>query len=478
MEKALTRAATGIAAQVVPRSTHSDAGVWCTWKGRALGEDLLDIYQHAHRLRSERRFEEALDLLFQAVRRDPGNGYLRYAVGQVQEELSLYLDALLTYGAIPGKSEASADRPQRRAARRIDLIADYRCTVLLGFGEALAEQWLPAPEGRPSRRSAELVDVRDRLRSKLTGRFQDLCREGLIDQADLRRLRLHGAAQALVERRRIAERYPHPLTALDVLLDEHPQKNLERAVPGRGSTVRERNRVRDENRRLRERRLHLFFQLLAEGEARRFVREYSARELRALTTGLTRVGVELLPCWAALRTARARHLLRGEMRRQLLRERHSGQSPANARKQRPHYSSAHWPPDARQVKAMWTTKRRLRPGLNERLQRSREIDDHYNAACIYAVPLLPGHEESQSEHARERRSGLAAAAVEELRLAAEVGGGMALAGRWAWILAEDRRFGRPAPVSRVPALRDRLPPHRRSRASPSNAHRPPSGQPP
>jgi len=48
---ALDRAATGVAAEVVPRSRHSDTGVWSTWQGLVLDDELFDLYQRSQILR-------------------------------------------------------------------------------------------------------------------------------------------------------------------------------------------------------------------------------------------------------------------------------------------------------------------------------------------------------------------------------------------------------------------------------------------
>jgi hypothetical protein len=423
-DDALDRAATGVTAEVVPRSRHSDTGPWCSWKGFVLDEKLVDLHQQAQRLRGQRRYEEALDLFYAAVRRDPGNGYLRYALGTMQEELALYLDALLTYRSIPQVTWTRAAHMPGRAAERIELLARYRYTALLGFGEGLAEQWLPAPtEAVPSRRSEELRILRDRLRFDLWRLFTDCP----IDPADLRRLRLPDVTEAAVQD----------------LLDERPhlewQREPETVALKREMTARE----KDGNRRLRERRLHLFFQVLAAGEVRRLLDRYRGKDFSRLDTGLTAMSIELLPSWAALRTDRARHLLRAEVSRQRLRAQQKGVNSGSARKRRHAQRLGDWPPSPDEIQALWGKRPLIGRSMKTKLDKSREFVDHYHAACTYAIALLPADgggekiDKGTLEARKQKVAALAEAAVFELRRAADVGGSSALAARWDWILTED-----------------------------------------
>ena len=85
---------------------------------------------------------------------------------------------------------------------------------------------------------------------------------------------------------------------------------------------------------------------------------------------------------------------------------------------------------------MWSEKRFLRRSVLSRLNGSSEFGDHYDAACTYAVALLPAHgHESVDPH--DRIDALTASAVEELCRAAHVGGSTALAASWDLILSED-----------------------------------------
>lgn len=422
-ESALDRAAVGITAEVVPRSRHSDRGVWSSWQGYVIDEDLFEVYERAIRLQRERRYDEALDLLFRAIPLDPGNGYIRAQVGLVQQDLALYLDALLTFEGIHSlRRHDSGSRMSRRSARRIEHFARFRRTVLLGLGEALAEQWLPAPAEAPeSRRSGELRVLRARLRPMLEKQFAALT----LTSEDLSLLGLDGDVREQTK----------------VLLDERPHVDRHRDQ-GPDLTPQERARLRDDARRLRERRLHLLFQLLAQGSISGLVADYRRRTIRKLESQESPLTYDLLHSWAKLRTDRARHLVRAERRRQDSAERVKGLPPGTARKLRPEPLDDGWPPSIEQIHELWAPRSRFGRSLAKRLASSKKYRDHYNAACIYSIGLLPGHDQTRDGMARpagvaRRADALAEAAVRELRCLAEVGGSSALADRWHSIAADD-----------------------------------------
>jgi hypothetical protein len=399
-EAALERAATGVAAEVIPRSRHSDSGVWARWKGLVLEEELVDLYQEGERLRETRRFEESLARFYEAVRRDPSNGHLRLALGATQEELALHIDALLTYSSIPLVTRSrNAAHPD--AARRLELVAGYRYANLLGLGEGLATQWLAAvSEVEPSRRSLELRTLRERLRPVLLQLFSRCA----FDPADLELLAIADDPAGGVKR----------------ILDDRPHLEvLSGARPRQGVTKLE-EREREHNRRLREYRLQLVFQLLAEREIEDLVKRARGARFDEAETGLTPLCFELLPAWADVRLRYARDRLLGEVTRHA--RRLKLEEPAGG---------APWPPAPDELLL-------LRPGglqsLEARLNASCSFVDHYAAARIHAVGLLPTN---HGKAPAERRAALAEAAVEELRRAVDVGGSAALAARWDGILSSD-----------------------------------------
>jgi hypothetical protein len=413
-EEALDRAARGVSAQVVPRSRHSDRGTWTGWRRLTLDEKLFDLHHQAQRLLGEQRYEEALDHCYEAVRRDPGNGYLRYALGAMQEELALYLDAYLTYGAIPGSLDVPKDRRHRRANARIAFLARYRQTILLGYGERLAEQWLPPPpEAVDSRRSKELRGLRERLRPVLKRAFAALD----VQPADLRRLNLRGDLEA----------------GLDELLDERAHlDSVEQGENGLGRPLK--RRERHDNRARRERRLHLFFQLLGAGGVRTLLADYGGPKLKHVDTGVTPTSLDLLPAWADVRVRRARHLLRSEVARQRARTKPLGRAARRTLERR---DSSRWPPAPDEIRGLWAEAPLVGGrSLEERLRTSTAFADHYNAACTFAIGLL-AHRARHDPRGKPRVDALAEAAVGELVRAANVGGSSMLASRWDRILSDE-----------------------------------------
>jgi hypothetical protein len=426
-EEALDRAARGVSAQVVPRSRHSDRGTWAGWRGLILDEKLFDLHHQAQRLLSEQRYEEALDHCYEAVRRDPGNGYLRYALGSMQEELALYLDAYLTYGAIPASLDVARDEHHRCANARVEFLAKYRQTILLGYGERLAEQWLPPPpEAVDSRRSEELRGIRERLRPVLKAAFISLN----VDGADLERVNLTGDLSA----------------DLDELLDERAHlDSVEQRKGGLGKPL-ERSE-RHDNRARRERRLHVLFQLLAVGEVRKLLAESGEAALKHVDTGVTPTSLDLLPAWAEVRLRRARHLLHSEIGRRPPRG-HAPVTvggPAAAGE-----DGSRWPLTPDGVRELWTAASHVGGvSLQERLRTSTAFADHYNAACTYAIGLLP-HRGRSEPSIKAVVDELAEAAVGELIRAADAGGSSMLASRWDRILSDEPDLDglRPEPAFR------------------------------
>jgi hypothetical protein len=427
-EEALDRAAGGVSAQVVPRSRLSDRGTWTSWRGLTLDEKLFDLNDQALRLLAEQRYEEALDHCYEGLRRDPGNGYLRYALGSMQEELALYLDAFLTYRAIPGSLDVARGRYHRRANARIAFLARYRQTILLGYGERLAEQWLPPPpEAVDSRRSAELRGMRERLRPVLKDAFKELN----VAAADLRLLNLTGDLDE----------------GLDELLDERAHlDSLEQERGGLGRPLK--RSERHDNRTRRERRLQVFFQLLAIGAVRKLLADFGgAPTLKHEDTGLTATSLHLLPAWAEVRVRRARHLLRSELDRQRARPRSPAitvDDPANGG------DGEHWPLTPAEIRALWAQAPPIGGRtLPERMRTSKAYAEHYNAACTYAIGLLP-HRGRHEVSGQELVCELAEAAVKELVRAADAGGSSTLATRWDRILSDEPDLDglRPEPAFR------------------------------
>jgi tetratricopeptide (TPR) repeat protein len=212
-ESAILRAADHATASIVPR-TRRCSSPWTAWRGYHLPAGLLHLYERAVELEEERRYDEALDCYFRALRKDPMNLALRLQIGYLQEKLALFIDALDTYEGIlavarpgrPGHGPASRldgdegrhhhapelaltkpDRsdPQRRFYRRAErrnrehilLATRYRHAILLG-GTELPRQWCKESTKDSPKREAE----RRVLRKRLTPSLEQTFRQALMSK--------------------------------------------------------------------------------------------------------------------------------------------------------------------------------------------------------------------------------------------------------------------------------------------------------
>jgi hypothetical protein len=174
-ECALRKAADEATAAILPQ-TRACRAPWAGWRGYRMPGRLLHMYEEGARLEHERRYDEALDHYYEALKDDPMNMVLRLRVGQLQERLGLLLDAFATYSGIGASADPAAVREPglpyrsvaRRERRRAQLSASYRRIVLLG-SRVLAEQWRTVPSDPPTERDIQ----RERLRSCLRPRLME-----------------------------------------------------------------------------------------------------------------------------------------------------------------------------------------------------------------------------------------------------------------------------------------------------------------
>jgi len=391
-ERAIERAAHGVAAQVLPRTRLCD-DPWKAWRRGALPEMLFDEYQQARQMLQERRFEESLGHYYSALRLDPGNHEIGYELGVAQEKLALWLDALLTYHRVfcPPRHRRQRVRlealPGRRITRRADLIARYRFCALLGSGERLARQWITtgsrggASQARGRQqpyavRDSERTSVRWQLRTILSERFDSLDEDALgtlgITVPD-------GLAE--VARRKI--------------LRDRLKRALADPTPGGGR--------RQEARREQESELRLLFVVFAEHEARMLLHDTRYQRFLLMNSSLTRTSLQISAALATRRRARVAGI------------------PFDV--------------DGADDTALYA--RIFGSRLATRLQRSQSYTDHYDAACAFAIPLLTvGRRSGRTASAKDRQR-LTALAVRELHLATDCADGEVMALRWDWIVGED-----------------------------------------
>jgi tetratricopeptide (TPR) repeat protein len=202
-QEAVRRAADHATASILSR-THLCRAPWAAWRHFVMRGELFEAYEQAAGLEEARRYDEALDAYYDALREDPMNMVIRLHIGQLQEKLALYLDALATYQGMLTTDERDA-RPHRlgswhyrflaRAERRHALlIAMYRRAVLLG-GDALVKQWRTTAASE----SEQAWTMRDRRRKELRDRLH----------------RQLGAQVGAVAKRHAADPAKSTLSALD-----------------------------------------------------------------------------------------------------------------------------------------------------------------------------------------------------------------------------------------------------------------------
>lgn len=245
-EATVSAAASAIAAWILPRSRRCAHPPWSGWQRLEFPPELLAAYQEAEQAADARRYDCALAAYHRALHDDPLNLDLRIEVGQLQEKLALYLDALSTYSGVCRLANMKLPsywrhpfrwRSVRRTRKRSVFIAQYRRVLIFGFGEKLAKQWCKEPQSQVTQTKRDLE--RDALRIELTP----------------------------------------VLKALDFF--PNSQRELD----------------------MRE-----FFQQIASKEVARLARSYSELELHRLETGLTKTSLRLCESWANLRLRWARSL--------------------------------------------------------------------------------------------------------------------------------------------------------------------------
>jgi hypothetical protein len=108
-EGAVRKASDHATAAILPQ-TRACRSPWAGWRRYYMPPELLRAYEDAADCEEARRYDEALGYYYEALDQDPMNLGLRLQIGYLQEKLRLYLDALDTYEGIL----TIADSPERR----------------------------------------------------------------------------------------------------------------------------------------------------------------------------------------------------------------------------------------------------------------------------------------------------------------------------------------------------------------------------
>jgi len=420
------QAAAFVGAYVLPRSRLCRQPPWDGWYGLSLPANLFDEYLQATRLRLDGRLEEALDRFHRALRLDPLNPHLRFALGGIQKRLGLNIDALATYAAVL-VLEAWSDRrlyrrfqailaphvdvlPRRLSAsphRRALMIARYNMATAFGTGELLARQWVIRPQA-----AADGSTERDRERLRLRGLLGPWVShyvDGFVEW-------LGDPLLAGVRKNR----------SLQETLNE-----IEQDTP----------------------KLQLLFQYIAWEEHVSMAHDYSWRGGRrrvGLPVSQATLRIDLL--WAALRLAWTWHeVVPGGLRsRSEGLGRNKWTMPSDLQQL---FEEGAWPPDAHWLRAQ------LEGSMKRGWLRRLNYADYYNAASVVSICLLPkaaaaptGKSRRLSVSAQQRRAversrledrhrqvrpGITSLAIHYLERAMHRTQSGFLATRWDWVKSGD-----------------------------------------
>jgi tetratricopeptide (TPR) repeat protein len=377
-------------AAILPR-TKRCTRQWAAWRRFRMEGDLLGNYEDAVSYETERRYDEALETYYRAADHDPMNMALRLRIAQLQERMGLYLDALVTYMGMlkVGEGRARGQTLERRKARgerrRALVVARYRRLVLLG-GSELAEQWLKVDASQ-----AGSADAPELERAKRRQLLRDRVEAALVDEL----------CEVAKRHPRVDPRKPVPLTAR--LRGRRPRRSscaAEQVLAPEGCGA-----LDDEPQDSRLFGLRELLALLALSEGDRVLRElrWHLGDRRLV---LSRPTVKLTSRCIGIRLDWVQHNLE--------RKQPDSWSPGSARLDK---------------QLRWI----------EGIRGFNRWHEHYNSACLYALPLLAFESRSPGVPVldREDSSELAQRAVSRLAVATASADSAYLAGRRDWVLSED-----------------------------------------
>ncbi|MEU1180400.1 hypothetical protein ABZ464_22605 [Streptomyces sp. NPDC005820] len=421
-EEAVHEAGNWIMAAILPVTRACKMPPWQSWAGRRIEPELFAAYQKGQKLSRERKFDEALDEFYKAVRQDPTNLYLRTQIGAVQEKLGLYIDALETYHGALTLGNLSTDQEDERlwwrsrvlraiylrhwTGRPGTLLTRYRYTAILGTSEKTADQWCHTPDDKTHpRRANARNEIRQALTTPLAERYKRTIAEvsGFIEAVD-------------TEPKEIENEYGTPITNV---------KGARRWMINKLEVAGRKEKPY----------VQLIFQLACLQEVDRLLRDYSLATfypgMRRERKLFTRPALQITwSVWAPLRLAWVAD--------QLSRKNDKGLPALPGRSLTPETRPLrYWVRGGRKwprSKDSWVPEdlfKRVKQARTRHIfERHAGWQEHYNAACVYAVSMEAQHDHRRTEFAR-----LAFRELEDAVRCAAAGGSITL--RRSWLLAED-----------------------------------------
>ncbi|RZQ60814.1 hypothetical protein [Amycolatopsis suaedae] len=382
----LGRAANAIAARVMPRSKHCRSVQWAAWQDARVPDELFDAYERANQLSGQRRYDEALAEYHRALAHDPSNVYIRLEIGNLQERLEMHLDALVTY--------------------------DDVVTLCSRHNPKLAAWWNTQASGDVPQGELAAALLLARYRHALVLARGDWIAHEWWEPEELE----HQAWNAR-EARRVRLR--------EIIRQRFTRYSGIDGIPDPGDLLKPRDRLDADNAV----QLRAYLCLLAQYEMERLIHDYQpARKIRwrtartlaeLLSPGTLRLGL--------LSVLLRRAMAEFEMRQKLDQPLRPLNGPPGTG---PLYAAASWPPDAGKLTAA------VRTGMG----RTSGWHEHYNAACVYAIALLPtglrARTRTGSAGVRDPET-FARLAVEELEKAAANAHSGRLGRRRPWVMVED-----------------------------------------
>jgi hypothetical protein len=377
---------------------------WASWWGYAFPTELFDAYQRAHQFQADRRFDQALAEFYRALRLDPANVYIRLEIAQLQERLNMHLDALVTYddviticsrgseslarwwnGADFGDERSRAYRHQGVAL----LVARFRHALMLGHGDRIAEQWwLREREcGHESHRNA---------RQRQRGYMREM-------------------AQRRLDRYALGDRVREDTLPFTELTREEVLRTTELSTY---SWQERKDRAAVLRQYLCTLSQYEFERLIADfPRYSRWIRRVAKRDSSAI---VTLRGLQISLIWAVLRRAMAQAAAGAPIRYQRV-WRWTAAPPWLANL----FAEGEWP----------ATEKRLRKSIDALIPRFGHASwhEHYNVACICAVPLLEPKDKANDDS----RTPFRKLAISHLHRAAAGSHSGYLAQRRSWLLYED-----------------------------------------